>query len=373
MKILNIDPRTPAWQEVRNESWIASMAPVLVVKDNAILLREYALKKGIELDIEPLLAVGLDSYFGHTLWSLWAHTNGVIPRQRETRGVSKESENVDFVIREFEKSNMLVCHRAVTARATGNEWMAASFDAIVPQVSNPFVSARFGFPLEAKAPSFPSRKKLWDSKKAGDLAIKGLVNYWCEMQHQLFVAEAPYGWFSAIGVELDQHTGTPAALFPIMERIPRDESYLTAYVAAAKFYHTEFMLNYGEPPRLPADEQLIEDLNEKAELDQALANGDDHSAVDLYIQAQQAEEKATKRRKYLEERLVTKARTMKPSGPGVVNLTPDLQILFSETNSVSWEKVAKTLAKQLGKSEIPAEVITAWQSTPKESVKLKKV
>lgn len=373
MKILNVEPRTPAWLKVRNESWTASLAPVLVVKQNAILLQDYARQKNVTLDIQPLLAVGLDEHFGQTLWSTWAHRTGLIPRYSEAKRNTPAGESVEFVIREFEKSNLLVCQRAFIAQATGNDWMAASFDAMVPKSSDPIAKANYGFPLLAKSPTFPTRRKLWDSRKAGYTAIRGLPSYWCELQHQLFVAEAPYGWFAAIGAEQNKSTGKPAALYPLTERIPRDDAFLAAYVAAAQFYHSEFLLDLREPPKLPADEILKADLMEKVAIDAALETGDYESAVSLFLEAKAAEEVASNRRKLLQERLVSKARLMKSKEAGVVNLTPTFQVTFSEPTAVAWERVAEALAKQLGKDKVPTDVITAWTSQPKESVKLKEV
>jgi len=82
MKRLTMEPRTPAWYEVRDESWTASMAATLVAKENATLLQSHAAAKGIVLDIDPLLEVGLDEFFENTLWTAWAQKNGAFPASR---------------------------------------------------------------------------------------------------------------------------------------------------------------------------------------------------------------------------------------------------------------------------------------------------
>lgn len=373
MKILTLEPRSPEWHEIRNDSWTASMAAVLVAKPNAMLLKDYAAAKGVELDIEPLLDVGIESFFDHTLWTLWATKNGRIPRFKGNAHTERGTENEEFVVKEFEKKHLVVVQREVTATAEDMSWLLASFDALVPASFDPTVLAPNGFPLEAKVPAFPSRKKLWDSRKAGKLAVMGLPYYWCQVQHQIYVAEAPYGWFAAVGAELDPATGEYKPTFPIMEKIPRDDRFLTAYMAAAKFYYTEFIEKFEEPPRLPQDDALLVRLAENAELDKALASGEHELAAELYLEALQEEAALIQRRKELEEKIVAAARAMRSEGSDVVLLADRVSISFKESTTMSWQKAAKELAKLLGDKDVPKEVIDKCTSKPKETVKVKEV
>lgn len=373
MKILTLEPRSPAWHEIRNDSWTASMAAVLVAKPNALLLKEYAAKQGVVLDIEPLLDVGIESFFDHTLWTLWATKNGRIPRFKGNAHTERGTENEEFVIKEFEKKHLVTVQREVTATSDAMPWLLASFDAVVPASFDPTVVAPNGMPLEAKCPAFPSRKKLWDSRKAGALAIMGLPYYWCQVQHQIYVAEAPYGWFAAVGAELDPLTGEYKPTFPIMEKIPRDDRFLTAYVAAAQFYYTEFIDKFEEPPRLPQDDVLLARLAENAALDKALSTGEHDLAAELYLEALKDEEAQIQRRKELEAKILAAARTMRAEGSDVVLLADKLSITFGQSTTMSWQKAAKELAKRLGESDIPTDVVEKCTSKPKETVKVKEV
>lgn len=373
MKILTLEPRSPAWHEIRNDSWTASMAAVLVAKPNALLLKEYAAKQGVVLDIEPLLDVGIESFFDHTLWSLWATKNGRIPRFKGNAHTERGTENEEFVIKEFEKKHLVVVQREVTATADDLTWLLASFDAVVPASFDPTVLAPNGMPLEAKCPAFPSRKKLWDSRKAGKLAIMGLPYYWCQVQHQIYVAEAPYGWFAAVGAELDPATGEYKPTFPIMEKIPRDDRFLTAYVAAARFYYTEFIEKFEEPPRLPQDDALLAQLAENAALDKALSSGEHDLAAEMYLAALEEEAALTERRKILEEKIVAAARAMRAEGTDVVLLADRVSISFKASTTMSWQKAAKELAKRLGSKDIPEDVVKLSESKPKEKVTIKEV
>lgn len=373
MKRVTVAPRTPGWHELRAESWTASTAAVLVVKENAILLRDYAATKGVTLDIDPLLAVGLESFYGNTLWKSWAEKMGRIPRFEGNAHTERGTANEELVIRQFEADQLMIVEREVTALSSVHKGLLASFDALAPASSDPGVTAPYGFPVEAKCPAFGSRKKLWDSKKAGKLAILGLAYYWCQVQHQILVAEAPYGWFVAAGVEKDADTGVEKLVFPIVEKVPRDDNFLRAYTAAAKFYYEEFVDGCVEPPKLPSDEELLAKLAEKAAFERAIHDSDHATAVELYLDAVKAEEAAIKLRKELEEKVIAAAAAMRAEGTDVVLLADRLQVTYSTSKSVSWQKVAKELAKTAGMSEIPPAVLAACESKPKESVKLKEV
>lgn len=370
MKRLTMAPRTPAWYAVRAESWTASAAAVLVVKENAELLRDYAASKGVTLDISPLLAVGLTSYFGNTLWTAWAEKVGRIPRFRGNEHTERGQENEVLVLDHFESSQMLVVERDVTATSSSDQCLLASFDAVAPASSDTTVSAPYGFPVEAKCPAFNSRKKLWDAKKAGGLAIMGLPYYWCQVQHQMLVSEAPYAWFVAGGAEEDETTKAVKIVFPIVEKVPRDEAFLTAYRAAAKFYHEEFIEGYVEPPKLPSDEAMLRELAEQAAFDKAIASSDTEAAVDLYLTALKAEEDAAKRRKELEAKLLKAAADARAEGSDVVVLADKVQVLYSNTKTVAWQKVAKELGKKVGGIE-PA-IVDACTSE-RSSVRIKEV
>ncbi|GBG14560.1 general secretion pathway protein GspE [Novimethylophilus kurashikiensis] len=373
MKRVSVAPRTTEWHEIRAESWTASTAAVLVVKENAILLRDYALAKGVTLDIDPLLDVGLESFYENTLWKAWAEKMGRIPRFEGNAHTERGTTNEELVLRKFEEEQMMMVEREVTSLSSEYDGFLASYDALAPASSDPGVVAPYGFPVEAKCPAFGSRKKLWDSKKAGQLAIMGLPYYWCQVQHQIYVAEAPYGWFVAAGVEQDKDTGEEKIVFPIVEKVPRDERFLRAYIAAAKYYHEEFILGCVEPPMLPSDEALVQALVEKAQFERAIHEADLETASDLYLEAVEAEAAASKRRKELEEKVLKAAAAMRAEGDEMVTLSSRLQVIYSTNSSVSWQKVAKDLAKQQGLSDVPEEVIKANTSKARESSKLKEV
>lgn len=372
MKKIEVSPRTPEWHALRSEAWTASAAATLVCTENAVLLRDYAASVGVTLDIDPLLKVGIESYFGNTLWKAWAEKMGRIPRFKGNAHTERGTTHEEVVIRTFEEGQMLVVERDVTAMSSTHTGLLASFDALAPASSDPCVSAPYGFPVEAKCPAFHSRKKLWDSKKAGQLAILGLPYYWCQVQHQILVAEAPYGWFVAAGVEKDPD-GVEKVVFPLMEKVPRDEEFLRAYVAAANFYQTTFLDGFIEPPKLPSDEALLESLAEKALFDRAIVSADHDTAVEIYLDALREEEAAVQRRKVLEEKVLAAAAAMRAEGTDMVMLGGLLQVTYSSSQSVSWQKVAKELAKSAGLSDIPEEVLTACKSKAKETVKLKEV
>lgn len=373
MKKLTVEPRTPAWHAMRSECWTASAAAVLVVKENAILLKDYAAAKGVPLDIDPLLEVGIESYYGNTLWKAWAEKVGRIPRFRGNADTARGTANEETVIRVFEAGQMMVVERDVTALSSAHSGLLASFDAVAPASSDTSVTAPYGFPVEAKCPAFQARKKLWDSKKAGRLAILGLPYYWCQVQHQILVAEAPYGWFVAAGVEKDPDTGANKVMFPIIEKVPRDERFLRAYLDAANFYHQEFIDGCVEPPMLSSDQALLDSLVEEARFDRAIVEADHATAVDLYLDALRQEEEAAKRRKDLEAKVIAAAAAMRAEGADMVLLADRLQVIYSTSATTSWQKVAKELARTAGLGDIPAEVLAACESKPTEKVKLKEV
>ncbi len=371
MKRIEVAPRTAEWHAYRADSWTASAAATLVASKNAILLRDYAATKGVTLDIEPLLEVGLETFFENTLWSVWAEKMGRIPRFGGNEHTARGTENEDKVVRQFEADQLMMVERDVTALSSEYAGLLASFDAVAPASTDPTVFARFGFPVEAKCPAFQSRKKLWDSKKSGALAVMGLPYYWCQVQHQIYVAEAPYGWFAAAGVE--EVDGVEKVVFPIVEKVPRNERFLTAYVAAAKFYHSEFIDAYVEPPKLPEDEALLVSLAEKAAFDRAIAEEDHGTAVDLYLNALREEKAAEERRAKLEEKVLLAAAKLRADGVDVVVLADRLQVSYSSSSSTSWQKVAKELAKKAGFTEVPEEVLKACTNKPRESTKLKEL
>jgi hypothetical protein len=373
MKRVEVEPRTPDWFAIRSETWTASTAAVLAVRENAELLRDCAAARGLTLDIAPLLAVGLESFYGHTLWTEWALKTGRIGREKDNPHMARGKENEERVLREFEEKKMLIVERDITARSSVDEWLLASFDAVAPPSSDTTVTAKYGFPVEAKCPAFRSRKKLWDSKKAGQLAIMGLPYYWCQVQHQILVAESPYGWFVAAGVEPDPKTKEPTVVFPIIEQVPRDEDFLRAYQAAAKFYYETFIYNFEEPPKVASDHELLDKLAVEASFDRAVSEADHDTAVDIYLEAVEAEAAAAKRRKELEEKVLEAAAKVREEGKNVVLLANRLEVSYSAPTSTSWQKVAKELTKKLGLPEVPKEVLDACESKGSERAKLKEV
>ncbi|KVZ92611.1 YqaJ viral recombinase family protein [Burkholderia ubonensis] len=371
MKRLECAPRTPDWYAIRAESWTASAAATLVVRENAEMLRDYAATKGVTLDIAPLLKVGLESYFENTPWTAWAEKMGRIPRFAGNDHTARGQENEERAVTYFEKEKMLLAEREVTALSSEHPWLLASFDAIVPASSDTSVVAPNGFPLEAKVPAFQSRKKLWEAKKLG-LAIMGLPYYWCQMQHQMLVSDAPYGLFVAIGVEVEKD-GTEKIVFPIIEKVPRDDDFLTAYTAIAKFFFDEFIDCYIEPPMLPSDKKLLDSLVEQAAFDKAIAEADHDTAVEMYFDAVRAEDAAKARKAELEAKVIAAAAAMRAEGMDVVMLADRLEVTYSRSSSVSWQKVAKQVAKDAGLPDVPPAVIEACKGKEKESVKLKEV
>lgn len=372
MKRLTCAPRTPEWHAIRAESWTASTAAVLVARPNAELLRDYAADKGVKLDIEPLLEIGLESFYENTLWKVWAEKTGRIPRFMGNAHTERGTRYEEQIVRFFEKDRLLLVEPDVTATSLEHNWLLASFDALAPASSDPSVYAPNGFPLEAKCPAFHSRKKLWDARKSGSLAIMGLPYYWCQVQHQMLVSKAPYAWFVAAGVETDED-GAEKVVFPIVEKVPRDERFLVAYQAAAKFFYEEFIYNFEEPPKLASDVAMLKALTEKAAFEKAMAESDHATAVELYLSALRDEAAAESRRKELEAKVVSAAAALRAEGSDVVLLADRLQVTYTSAASVSWQKVAKELVKVAGLPDIPAEVVTACTGKPKESVKLKEV
>lgn len=373
MKRLTVEPRTPDWHAIRAESWTASAAATLVCRENAELIRDYAAAKGIVLDIEPLLEVGIDSYFGNTPWKVWAEKWGRIPRFAGNDDTERGTRNEEKVVRVFEEKQLIMAEREVTALSSSDNWLLASFDALAPSSSDPTVSAPYGFPVEAKCPAFHSRKKLWDARKEGKLSVMGLPYYWCQVQHQILVADAPYGWFVAAGVEENKDTGVEEVVFPIVEKVPRDERFLTAYYAIAKFYYEEFIDACLEPPKLPSDVALLEELAQKAAFDKAIVTDNHDVAVEIYLESLREEKAAIARRKELEQKVLEAAGKMRADGDEFVVLADRLKVTYSSSSTVSWQKAAKELAKLAGLSDIPTSVIEAATGKAKESVKVQEV
>ncbi len=370
MKRLACEPRTPDWYAARAESWTASAAATMVVRANAEMLRDAAAVKGITLDIEPLLRVGLEDYFENTPWTAYAEKMGSIPRfagnDHTERGQTNEEKAIEF----FKRDKMLMVEPEVTAKSSEHTWLLASFDGLVPGSSDTSVKAPNGFPVEAKVPAFQSRKKLFAARKTG-LAIMGLPYYWCQMQHQMLVADAPYGWFVAIGIE--EKDGKEEVVFPIVEQVPRDEDFLRAYLAISQFYFTEYLDAFEEPPKLPSDVALLKKLSEDASFDRAIAVDDHETAIDLFLSAKQTAKEAKARLDELEAKVVAAATKMRAEGRDVVLLDDRLEVTFSKTSTVSWQKVAKEVARVAGMSEIPSTAIDACKGPEKESVKLKEI
>jgi hypothetical protein len=373
MKRLAIEPRTPAWYAARAESWTASTAAVLVVRENAELLKSCAAAKGITLDIEPLLDVGIDSFFEHTLWTEWASKTGRIPRLQENEHMLRGRENEEQVMCLFESKQLVMVEREVTALSGVDEWLLASFDGLAPQSSDPTVVAPNGFPVEAKCPAFQSRRKLWEAKKTGKLAIMGLPYYWCQVQHQILVADSPYGWFVAAGMEENKDTKAMELVFPVWEKVPRDERFLRAYQAAAKFYHETYIYNLEEPPQLASDRRMLDLMAERAAIDKALAEDNTEEAVDLYLAALAAENDAQERRKLLEARVLEAAKKARAEGSDVVLLADRLEISYSKPPTTSWQKIAQALAFKAGMSEVPKDVIDAHTKASSERTKVKEL
>ncbi|MBK3780135.1 hypothetical protein G3A43_07680 [Paraburkholderia aspalathi] len=365
MKRLAVEPRSPEWFEIRAESWTASTAAVLCVRENAELLRDCAAARGVTLDIEPLLKVGLDSFYGNTLWTEWAVKTNRIPREKDNPHMARGKENETRIVRYFEEKKMFVVEPDVTVTSTPDPWLLASFDALAPASSDTSVIAPYGYPVEAKAPAFGTRKKLWDSKKEGKLAIMGLPYYWCQVQHQILVAEAPYGWFVAAGIEPNKTTGVEEIAYPIIEQVPRDEEYLRAYYAAAKFYFDTYIYPCEEPPKVATDLQLLESLEAEATFDRAMAGSDIETAVNLYLETLKEEKEAEARRKMLEAKVLEAAAKMRAEGQEMVLLADRLEVTYSAAKgSVSWQKVAKELAAKAGLPAVPDEVIKSCTGAP---------
>jgi peptidyl-tRNA hydrolase len=335
-------------------------------------MRDAAAKKGITLDIEPLLKVGIEDYFENTPWTAYSEKVGNIPRFRGNDHTERGQSNEERAIKYFEEKQMLMVEREVTALSSTHSWLLASFDGMVPASSDTTVVAPNGFPVEAKVPAFQSRRKLWAAKKIGTgLAIMGLPYYWCQMQHQMLVSDAPYGWFVAIGIEVKD--GVETIEYPIIEKVPRDDDFLKAYTAIAEFYFTEYIDAYEEPPMLSSDKALVKKLAEAATFDRALADADHDTVIDLYLEAKAAEKAAKAKKEELEAKVVAAATKLREEGKDVVLLADRLEVTYSSSQPVSWEKVAKEVARTAGMAEIPPATIDACKGKERESVKLKEV
>lgn len=366
MKRLKVEPRSPEWHAARADAWTASLAAVIAVPANAALLQKCAADKGVTLHIDELARAGVTSFFGNTLWTVWADKMGRIPRFKGNADTDRGVRNEENVIVLFEEEKMILVEREVTAYAEGKDWLLASFDGRVPSESDISVVAPNGFPMEAKCPAFQSRKKLFDARKKGLLYVQGLPYYWCQVQHQIYVADAPYGWFAAAG--FDEKTGK--MVFPVMEKVPRDDLFLDQYIAAADFFYHNYIYTGEEPPRLPSDEQLLADLTERAAFDKALKEENLDAAGDLYFAILEEEKDVIARRKALEAKLVAAARKcrVKPDGEEEeVELDGLFKVKFGMASSVSWQKVAQKLAPA---GVIPEATIKDCTGKPRESIKV---
>lgn len=372
MKRFMVEPRTAEWHAIRRESWTASIAATLVAADNAKLLRNYAATQGVTLDIEPLLAIGMDTFYENTLWSVYADKFGMIPRFGGNAHTVRGTENEELVIQFFEKKERMAVEREVTAQSSEYPGIMASFDALAPESSDLTEIAPYGFPVEAKCPEFPSRKKMSDAHKEGKPYCMGLPYYWCQVQHQIWTAEAPYGWFVAAGVEVDEDTGEKKLVFPIIEKVMRDDKFLAAYIPAAKFYHEHFIDAYVEPPKLPLDEDRILTFAKAAAVDRALAGENHAEAVDLYLAAAKEAELAKERMSIMENKLLELATKLRAEGVNVVTLDSRIQVTYASGETFSWKKAAEELSKRAGNREMPKDIKDMF-TTIKESVKLKEV
>lgn len=372
MKRVKVAPRSADWHAIRNESITASTAAVFFVKENIELLKAEAAKDDVHLNIEPLLRLGLESYFGNTLWTLWADKTGTIPRFRGNADTDRGVRNEDRVIDVLEATELIPVEREVTAVSSEMDWLLASFDGLVPSSADPAADAPYGIPVEAKCPAFVSRKKLWDSKKAGELAIMGLPYYWCQLQHQMLVANAPYAWFVAAGVEEDKDTGEEKVVFPIVEKVNRSNEVLEAYQAAVKFYYDRYILKGDEPPMVASDRELVEELTLKAEADKAIATGASEEVVQMYLSALREEEKAVKNRKTLEQKLLEAAKAMRTEGLSTVCIADRIEVIYSTRKTVSWQKIANTLVDKFEAKELLTDIMASATSVS-ETAKIKEI
>lgn len=372
MKKIEVEPRSAEWHAVRAESWTASQAATLVVRENAEMLRDYAAGKGIVLDIEPLLEVGLESFYGNTPWTVWAEKNGRIPRFAGNDHTERGTRNEDKVLSAFEADQLFLVEREVTAQYSAYPGLMASFDALASPSTDPANAALapYGFPVEAKCPAFPSRKKLWDSRKAGKLGVMGLPYYWCQVQHQMLVAEAPYAWFVAAGVE--EEAGVETVVFPLVEKVPRDDRFLVAYEAIARFFHEEFIDAYLEPPKLPSDLRLLAELQAKAEFERALSANNSDLVAELYLDALQEEASAAAKRKELEAKLISLAEATRQPGDTSIAVSPRIVVQYSESKAISWQKVVKQLlaAGQVNGADVDAASAACESKRPSTKVKV---
>lgn len=347
MERIVVEPRTPAWHAMRNESWTASSAATLVVRENAQMLQAHARENGVHLDIQPLLDVGMLDFYGNTPWKLWAEKTGAIPRFMGNADTERGVRHEENVILHFEKVQEIQVEREVTGRHLTHKWLAASLDAWAPPETDLSVHAPYGFPVEAKCPEFPSRQKMFKAFKDCGSYVMGLPYYWCQVQHQILVAEAPYGWFVAMGVE-EKPDGTVEPVFPIIERVERDDRFLRAYLAIAEYYYHAFLESYMEPPKLPSDYMLLAHIDLESRLATALREENHTLAVELYQDALAAEKAATERREALEAKVLAAAAALREEGQNKVMLADMLEVEYvPRQGTVSWQKAAKQLAMDL--------------------------
>ena len=394
MERLTVEPRTTAWHNARAERWTASLAATLCSRPNAELLRLVAKAEGVELDIQPLLDVGMNSFFENTLWRVWAQKMGYVPKFEGNEHTERGQRYEELVIQSFEKKHLFMVEREVTAFASEYSGFLASFDALAPQSTDSSVVAPYGFPVEAKCPAFQTRKKMWDSRKEGKLAIMATPYYWCQVQHQMLVAEAPYAWFIAAGVEyvlpnpkfgepdepefIECKEEDPGAItrtcFPIYEKVMRDDRFMAAYDAAAKFYHQHFLVQFNEPPKLPEDWEYERQLSLDAELAKAGASGNEALIADAYLEALAAVEHAKAELERIQKRVEEAANRVLDAGEPVANLANRLEITRASTGgAVQWQKVATQLAKDNGLTDIPTDLTDKFKTKSTTKLKIKEV
>lgn len=370
MERIVVAPRTAEWMEVRNESWTASTAGMLCVADNVKLLRAEAAKIGVTLEIDRILAVGMTSFYGNTPWKCWAEKVGQIPSFKGNADTERGVRNEERIVAHFEAEKLLLAEREVTARHATERWLLASFDALVPASSDPLAHLPHGAPLEAKCPAFHSRKKMFEAKKACGSYIRGLPYYWAQVQHQIYVADSDYGWFVAAGIEEDTKTKTVKLVFPIIEKVMRDDAFLNQYVAVARFYHEHYLATFTPPPQLDSDRLLQKQLADEAAVTRALRDQDAVEAVRLYQVTLQELASMEARKAKIEEALLALASSRRTEGDIVVEVDEAYKVEYTQKQgAVSWQKVAQAMATKAGVT-LDAAATDPFRGKGKEDAKL---